>query len=107
MCERRPGVTYRGCCQVVVVPASKPSHSCCVGDEGSEVEDGGNAVIHHHLEEERNSELPVFCLFCVPFFFFKLSEELFILFFQMTSTSQPTPAFPPYCREGFLLPTVS
>lgn len=83
-----PVVTYRGRSQVVVVPRPEGSHRCCVGDEGSEVEDGGNAVIHHHLEEERNRKRPMFPVFSTfSSFSFTFVKNPF--FFQMTSTSLP------------------
>ena len=28
--------------------------SCCVGQEGGEIEDGGDGVIHHHLGDEKH-----------------------------------------------------
>lgn len=30
-------------------------HSRRVGNEGGEIEDGGDTMIHHHLEEEHSS----------------------------------------------------
>lgn len=81
-------MTYRGRCQVVVVPANGDIHSCCVGDEGSKVEDGGNAVIHHHLEEERNSEFPVFPVFSMfSSFYFTFLKILFLISTDISLTA--------------------